>query len=854
MRIPIALSIALTAALAAPAFALPDHLVQEGLVLDDGERPLEGVHRVRVRIYPEARGGAAVYDEIHPAVTFFEGYYAIAIGSEQPLPAGLFAREALYLGVSIDGRAELSPRTPFAKVPAALVADVAQDAVGDIHPRTVSVGERVVIDAGGRWVGDPTGLQGPPGAAGAQGPAGPQGPRGPQGEQGPAGAAGGDGSPDTPQQVRDKLRQVDGNGSGVDADLLDGRDGSQYVRTAAQVRDLLTTVDGANSGVDADRLDGLDSTQFVRTAVQVRDLLRQVDGNGSGVDADRLDGLDSTQFVRDAGQVRDLLTTVDGAGSGVDADRLDGLDSTQFVRTAAQVRDLLRQVDGAGSGVDSDRLDGLDSTQFLRSDGNVTINGNLTVTGTVASAQPSSLRVYSGNNPPGACNGGSRGMLYYDIDDGAFMGCDGSDWVSLSGGGDAGLGRGNVQVSGHFGDTRHTPNGWDNLPGRDVTFAKRRADTVLRVTWQDVLGYHMVGHGWGCRWRLTIDGAVHDRSVNSHTSTARGWRIQPIQQEWIVQGLAAGNHRYRIQLYRPDANSTSDCLAGWPNGDTHNFIAVEEIEPGNIAVARHFGDTRSTPNGWADLPSRAITIDKDRDDTYLQVTYQDVLGYHKVGHSWGCRWRLTMNGAAVDRSFSSHTSATGGWRIDPRNLTWVLDGVPRGQYTFRIQNYRPDAGSTSECLAGWSNGDTANHISVRELDRQSVAIRRHMSDRRDTPNGWSYLPERDVSHAKQQGGTSIRVTYMDDLGYYMRGHGWGCRWRLVVDDNAFGRAINTHTSTGAGWRIDPMRLEWIVPNLAPGNHRYRIQLYRPDPNTSSECLAGWPNGDTGNFLMVQEVD
>ena len=48
------------------------------------------------------------------------------------------------------------------------------------------------------------------------------------------------------------------------------------------------------------------------------------------------------------------------------------------------------------------------------------------------------------------------------------------------------------------------------------------------------------------------------------------------------------------------------------------------------------------------------------------------------------------------------------------------------------------------------------------------------------------------------------------------------------------------------------------PNLPitgfDANHTYRVQLYRPDGGTTSECLAGWPNADTGNLLMVQEVD
>lgn len=54
-------------------------------------------------------------------------------------------------------------------------------------------------------------------------PQGPQGPAGPEGPQGPAG------SPDTPQQVLDKVKQVDGAGSGLDADRLDGLDASAFL-------------------------------------------------------------------------------------------------------------------------------------------------------------------------------------------------------------------------------------------------------------------------------------------------------------------------------------------------------------------------------------------------------------------------------------------------------------------------------------------------------------------------------------------------------------------------------------------------------------------------------------------------
>jgi len=66
---------------------------------------------------------------------------------------------------------------------------------------------------------------GPAGAVGADGEAGPQGADGPEG---PAG------SPDTAEQVLAKLITVDGIGSGLDADTLDGHD-SSYFATATEL-------------------------------------------------------------------------------------------------------------------------------------------------------------------------------------------------------------------------------------------------------------------------------------------------------------------------------------------------------------------------------------------------------------------------------------------------------------------------------------------------------------------------------------------------------------------------------------------------------------------------------------------
>ncbi len=117
---------------------------------------------------------------------------------------------------------------------------------GDIKPKQVKASDLAPNSVASPTVADGSllsedfaagvllaGPQGPAGAQGAQGPAGPQGPEGPGG---PAGSAG---SPDTGADILGKLAPVDGAGSGLDADSLDGLNPNAFLgATAAAGGDL----------------------------------------------------------------------------------------------------------------------------------------------------------------------------------------------------------------------------------------------------------------------------------------------------------------------------------------------------------------------------------------------------------------------------------------------------------------------------------------------------------------------------------------------------------------------------------------------------------------------------------------
>jgi hypothetical protein len=419
-----ALCVSIMSLVSSVAFGLPSTFVQEGLIYNQNNQPLSGNHRIEVNLYDDARAGQRLFQEIHPEVAFVNGYYAISVGSEAALELDWFIDHDVYLVMKVDDLPWLEPRIQIQAVPIAMVAARSLDAVGDINPKTVTIGGQVVIDERGNWVGAPTGLRGPQGevgpagpvggagpdgVAGAGGPAGEAGPAGLRGPVGPAGGAGGDGSPDTPDQVLAKIVQADGSGTGLDADLLDGLTSAQFLRS--DVDDASTGVLGAKSlqvsvgqqgpsvlgwmksgltaGLNDDFLyvglrataDGADSA--VAWGDEPTAALRFVHVPAGGAEAEmmRITGkgfvgigtsTPTVQLEVRGGIMPGSAAACDAARSGTirrNAGRLQVCADNEWTALLTASGDIigsLRGQDGAGSGLDADFLDGIDSTGFVQ--------------------------------------------------------------------------------------------------------------------------------------------------------------------------------------------------------------------------------------------------------------------------------------------------------------------------------------------------------------------------------------------------------------------------------------------------------------------------------------------------------
>ncbi|MGC9042634.1 MAG: hypothetical protein ACP5KG_02120 [Myxococcota bacterium] len=129
---------------------IPSVITHQGYITDKNGLGITGELNFSIGIYKSLDGDDLLWEEDLGTVNVKDGFYFIRVGDKGGLSDIFSGYSVLFLEVRINGKA-LSPRQAIGSVPYAFVSN---DAVGDIHPRSVIVGGRKVIDENGRWAGD----------------------------------------------------------------------------------------------------------------------------------------------------------------------------------------------------------------------------------------------------------------------------------------------------------------------------------------------------------------------------------------------------------------------------------------------------------------------------------------------------------------------------------------------------------------------------------------------------------------------------------------------------------------------------------------------------------------------------
>ena len=207
-----------------------------------------------------------------------------------------------------------------------------------------------------------------------------------------------DASSYTASDVLTKIKTVDGSGSGLDADTIDGFDSSQFLRSdvsdtkTANINfpDNVRVTFGDDddfqifhSGVNTQLNNYSGTLQIVQRADDLDAVIYTDDGSGGVTEYVRADGSTGETILSHYGSHK-LATkstgidvvgnitvdgTVDGRDVATDGSKLDGIEAGATAdQTASEILTAIKTVDGSGSGLDADLLDGISSASFLRSD------------------------------------------------------------------------------------------------------------------------------------------------------------------------------------------------------------------------------------------------------------------------------------------------------------------------------------------------------------------------------------------------------------------------------------------------------------------------------------------------------
>ncbi len=114
-------------ALTGPIFAeIPTYINYQGLVTDSLGNPLVGEHSVVFNIYDNDTSPDPLWSSGTMSGTLTDGLFSVPLG---PIPADVFTSgNQRYLGITVDGDDELTPRTEINAVPYAYLAQIADTA------------------------------------------------------------------------------------------------------------------------------------------------------------------------------------------------------------------------------------------------------------------------------------------------------------------------------------------------------------------------------------------------------------------------------------------------------------------------------------------------------------------------------------------------------------------------------------------------------------------------------------------------------------------------------------------------------------------------------------------------------
>ena len=248
-----------------------------------GDAVADGNYSMTFRLYDVTTGGSALWTETKD-VAVQGGVFSTALGDSASLSHNLFNGQALWLGVEVNGDGEASPRQQL--LPVAYALSLVPGAV--VKSSGSTTGLRVTTTGSGDalQVSGPTSLDGDLSVTGSL---------------------------------------SGGSHTHSGADIASGTVAEARIAAAiardSEILPIVAANDGSGSGLDADLLDGKQATEFAGAT--------HSHSGGDITSGTVAEARIAAAIARDS-EIMPIVKANDGAGSTLDADLLDGKQATEF--------------------------------------------------------------------------------------------------------------------------------------------------------------------------------------------------------------------------------------------------------------------------------------------------------------------------------------------------------------------------------------------------------------------------------------------------------------------------------------------------------------------------------------------
>ncbi|MFY0522846.1 DUF7151 family protein [Archangium gephyra] len=264
------------------------------------------------------------------------------------------------------------------------------------------------------------------------------------------------------------------------------------------------------------------------------------------------------------------------------------------------------------------------------------------------------------------------------------------------------------------GPSATTSTSYVKMSGREVTFLKQSASTLLKVTFADTLrtGVNQNG-GWGTVM-VRLDGVNTTCYTGKYDAQGTGANMfNPFVMTCVLPNVSAAQHTLDVAL---SANSGAESYMGWERSNP--LLLVEELPNTGLTYSNVSFASGEISGVWAGVGARQIVHNVSAPGKTVKVTFSDTFraalncngrwGYFQLYVDYqptGC-----INGQHV-----SNTGATQNNHYHPANLTCLVPNLTPGFHTFSIWSttQHPDGSSCGSNYFGWNRGQ--NLLLVEDL-------------------------------------------------------------------------------------------------------------------------------------------